>query len=214
MKPTRDEHDDVGEREDGPLEIAVVGDLTDSESDLTDRLLGVAPGEECTIYFDSPGGSPYCAMSLMSLIKLRRLRATGIVTGECSSATLWPFAACERRIVTPYSVLLFHPMRWQSEENVGLAEAAEWARHFGDLERQMDEMLAHLFGVDAKLMDEWINPGKYVTGREIAAAGIAELVEFQDLADLFPAGDDELRVAESTTGARQKSRRPAAKRAN
>jgi len=46
----------------GPLEIAIVGDLTDNEADLTERLLGVAPGGECTIYFDSPGGSPYCGM--------------------------------------------------------------------------------------------------------------------------------------------------------
>lgn len=206
-------HDD-GNEDDGPLELAVVGDLTDSEGELTDRLLGVAPGEACTIYFDSPGGSPYCAMSLMSLIKLRRLRATGIVTGECSSATLWPFAACERRVVTPYSVLLFHPMRWQSEENVGLAEAAEWARHFGDLETQMDELLAQMFGVDRQLMDGWINPGKYVTGREIAAAGIAELVEFNDLARLCPGEPDGPALADGAAGARQKSRRPAARRNN
>ncbi|HEX4415618.1 MAG TPA: ATP-dependent Clp protease proteolytic subunit [Lacipirellulaceae bacterium] len=162
---------------DGPIEIAIVGDLTDSEADLTDRLLGIEPGGECTIYFDSPGGSPYCAVSLMTLIKLRRLRATGIVTGECSSATLWPFAACQRRIVTPFSVMLFHPMRWQSEENVGLAEASEWARHFGQLEQDMDTLLAELFGVPAELMRKWIIPGKYVSGRELAEAGMAELVE-------------------------------------
>jgi ATP-dependent protease ClpP protease subunit len=148
---------------------------------LTDRLLGVEPGGECTIYFDSPGGSPYCAVSLMTLIKLRNLTATGIVTGECSSATLWPFAACQRRIVTPFSVMLFHPMRWQSEENVGLAEAAEWARHFGQLERDMDGLLADLFGVPASAMHDWINPGRYVSGRELAAAGMAELVEFDQL---------------------------------
>ncbi|TWT47278.1 ATP-dependent Clp protease proteolytic subunit [Botrimarina hoheduenensis] len=196
--------------EEGPLEIALVGDLTDSESELTDRLLGVAPGEQCTIYFDSPGGSPYCAMSLMSLIKLRRIRATGIVTGECSSATLWPFAACERRIVTPYSVLLFHPMRWQSEENVGLAEAAEWARHFGELERDMDVLLARMFGVDPQLMDQWINPGRYVSGTELAKAGIAELVQFDDLADLCPTPT----VVADSHAARQKSIRPAARRGN
>src|SRR3954453_20542658 len=156
----------------GPVEIGIVGDLTDSESDLTDRLLGIEPGGECTIYFDSPGGSPYCAVSLMTLIKLRNLNATGIVTGECSSATLWPFAACHRRIVTPFSVMLFHPMRWQSEENVGLAEGSEWKgeenvgwgeawgwpRHFGQLEQDMDTLLAELFGVPAELMRKWIIP--------------------------------------------------------
>jgi ATP-dependent protease ClpP protease subunit len=167
--------------DDGPIEIAIVGDLTDSEAELTDRLLSVQPGGEVTIYFDSPGGSPYCAVSLMTLIKLRNIRATGIVTGECSSATLWPFAACRRRIVTPFSVMLFHPMRWQSEENVGLAEAAEWARHFGQLERDMDTLLAHLFGVSVDVMHDWINPGRYVSGRELAAAGMAELMELDEL---------------------------------
>jgi ATP-dependent protease ClpP protease subunit len=173
----------MSERNDdeGPIEIAIVGDLTDSEAELTDRLLGIEPGGECTIYFDSPGGSPYCAVSLMTLIKLRRLNATGIVTGECSSATLWPFAACRRRIVTPFSVMLFHPMRWQSEENVGLAEAAEWARHFGQLERDMDVLLAKLFGVEPEVMHDWINPGRYVSGRDLAAAGMAELVELDQL---------------------------------
>jgi ATP-dependent protease ClpP protease subunit len=167
--------------DEGPVEIAIVGDLTDCEGELTDRLLGVEPGGDCTIYFDSPGGSPYCAVSLMTLIKLRNINATGIVTGECSSATLWPFAACHRRIVTPFSVMLFHPMRWQSEENVGLAEAAEWARHFGQLERDMDGLLADLFGVPATAMHSWINPGRYVSGRELAEAGMAELVEFDQL---------------------------------
>ena len=69
------------DREEGPLEIAIVGDLTDHEADLTDRLLGVEPGGTCTIYFDSPGGSPYCAMSLVTLMRLRGIRATGVVTG-------------------------------------------------------------------------------------------------------------------------------------
>ena len=144
------------EDHEGPIEIALVGDLTDNEADLTDRLLSVPPNGECTLFIDSPGGSPYCAIALTSLIRLRGIRATGVVTGECSSATLWPFAACSRRIVTPFSVLLFHPMKWQSEEHVGLQEAAEWARHFGTLEREMDRLLASLLGVDldiARSMD-------------------------------------------------------------
>ena len=172
------------EQDDRLPEIALVGDLTEHESELTDRLLDIEPGGECLIYFDSPGGSPYCAMSLMTLIKIRGLRATGIVTGECSSAALWPFAACQKRLVTPCSVLLFHPMRWQSEENVGLAEAAEWARHFGQLEKDMDALLADLFEAPRELMDKWISPGRYVGGPELALAGLAELIPFAKLGDM------------------------------
>ncbi|HEY1602521.1 MAG TPA: ATP-dependent Clp protease proteolytic subunit [Pirellulales bacterium] len=166
---------------DEPIEIAMVGDLTDSENELSSKLLDVQPGGQCTLFIDSPGGSPYSGLSLMSLILLRGIRATGIVTGECSSAALWPFAACRRRIVTPYSVLLFHPMKWQSEEHVGLAEAAEWARHFGQLETEMDQVLASLFNVPEDEMSRWIRPGKYISGRELAAAGMAELADLKVL---------------------------------
>jgi len=177
---------DAPEADSGPLEIAIVGDLTEHEGDLTDRLLGVAPGGECTLYFDSPGGSPYCAMSLVALLKIRDVRATAIVTGECSSAALWPFAACRRRLVTPYSVFLFHPMKWQSEEHIGIKEAAEWSRHFADLERDMDVLLAQLFGRGGDLIDRWIATHRYVTGKEMAEAGLAELIPLQPLPGLAP----------------------------
>ncbi len=172
-------HDDDGPEP--PVEIPFVGDLTDNEGELTERLLSVPPGGECTLFIDSPGGSPYCAVSLTTLMVLRGLKATAIVAGECSSAALWPFAACQRRVVTPYSVLLFHPMKWQSEEHVGLAEASEWARHFGDLEQDMDKLLAHLLGMPGDELEKWIRPGRYVKGAELAEAGIAELVDLDQI---------------------------------
>ncbi len=179
-------HDRQHDRDDqhhnkGPVEIALMGDLTESEADLCDKLLGVEPGGQCVLYFDSPGGSPYCAMALASLIVLRGIEATGIVAGECSSAALWPFAACRRRLVTRFSVSLFHTMRWQSEENVGLGEAAEWARHFGQLETDMDGLLASLFDTSPERITEWVKAGRYVTGTELAEAGMAELVELKRL---------------------------------
>src|SRR5687768_4239073 len=177
----------------GPLEIAIVGELTECEGAISDKLLEVLPGGECIMYIDSPGGSPYCAMGLMSLVLLRGLRATGIVTGECSSAALWPLAACTRRIVTPYSVLLFHPMKWQSEEHVGLAEAAEWARHFAQLETDMDGLLAELFGMDPAEMQKWMRPGRYVTGTEMAAAGLAELADLTTLRSFEESGAPAMR---------------------
>lgn len=175
-----------------PSELAFVGDLTDNETELTERLLAIPFGGECNLYIDSPGGSPYCAVSLMTIILMRDLHATGIVTGECSSAALWPFAACKRRLVTPYSVLLFHPMKWQSEEHVGITEAAEWARHFGRLEQEMDQLLASLFDVDLEKLNRWLNPGRYVTGREFAETGLAELVEFAALSRIHRRPDPAL----------------------
>jgi len=181
---------DRGDDERGPLEIALVGDLTDNEADLTDKLLGVPPGGECTIWFDSPGGNPYCAMALATIMKLRGVRATGIVGGECSSAALWPFATCVRRLVTPFSVFLFHPMKWQSEEHIGITEAAEWSRHFVEIEGEMDRMLCDLFGRSHDLIALWIKTHRYVSGREMVEAGLAEMVALETLPEFLPPAAD------------------------
>jgi ATP-dependent Clp protease protease subunit len=163
-----------------PYEIPMVGDLTENAAMMTEKLIEAPPGSECILYFDSPGGSPYTALSLMNLILWRELAATGVVTGECSSAALWPFAACRQRLVSPLSVLLFHPMKWQSEENIHVREASEWARHFGQLEKDMDELLAKMLGLSPQQMEEWNRPGRYISGREFAEAGLAELLSSED----------------------------------
>jgi hypothetical protein len=64
---------------------------------------------------------------------------------------------------------------------VGLSEAAEWARHFANLETEMDKLLAQMFGVTQAEMNKWIHPGRYVTGAELSAAGLAELVELKPI---------------------------------
>ncbi len=167
--------------EEGPREFSLIGDLNDSEAELTGQLLEVPEGGECTIYFNCPGGNPHSAISLMTLMLIRRLNATGIVLGECSSAALWPLAACRRRIVTPYSVLLFHPMKSESEENISLVEAAEWVRYFSKLEKEMDVLLADVFGIPFETLNQWMQPGRFVGGVEFAEAGLAELVQLRDL---------------------------------
>lgn len=163
------------------VEIAITGELTQNEQDICEKLLDVPPGGRCLLYFNSPGGSSYTGLALMSLLLFRGLHATGVVMGECSSAALWPFAACRRRLVTPHSVLLFHPIRWESAERVGLAEAAEWARHFGELEADMDRVLVELFGGPPERILGWIQAHRHVSGRELAEAGLAELVELSTL---------------------------------
>lgn len=172
----------------GPTEIGFVGDLTERAAELTDKLLSIPLGGECTFYFDSPGGNPYSALSILTIMQLRDLKVTGVVTGECSSAAIWPLAGCRRRFVTPYSVLLFHPMRWQSEEHVQLPEAAEWARHFRHLEGQMDQLLAETFQLKLETLEQWMRPGRYVTGPEFVAAGLAEMIDLAGLSKKPRAG--------------------------
>ena len=182
--PQRFDRDDAS----CPWEVAIAGDLTDKQNDLLDRLLDLPRGSRGTIYFDSCGGSAYVGISLAGIIRLRGLRACGVVLGECSSAALLPFAACTQRFVTAHSYLFFHPVRWSSEENVRIEEAAEWTRHFGVLEDEMDRLLAKLFDMPLETINAWTRPGRFLSGAEIVAAGLAHLV------DLF-SGDLRTQVA-------------------
>jgi ATP-dependent Clp protease, protease subunit len=163
-------------------ELVIHGDLTEKQTDLVGHMLEVPRRSRGIIFFDSCGGSAYVGLALASLIRLRGLKADGVVAGECSSAALMPFAACRRRFVTKHSTLLFHPIRWQSEENVRLEEASEWARHFQQLEGELDELLAKMFGCPLDVLTKWTRPGRFVSGQELADAGLARLI------DLF-AGD-------------------------
>lgn len=176
--------------DDGPWEIAIFGDLTDKQSDLMEKLLAVPRGSQGTIFFDSSGGSVYTGLALASLIRLRGLDADAVVAGECSSAAIMPLAACNRRWVTPHSTLLFHPVRWQSDEDLKFEEAEEWARHFRIMENDMDQLLCRMFGIPHEKLQGWTRPGKFVTGPELVEAGLAKMV------DLF-SGDVWTQIAKS-----------------
>ena len=182
-------------REAGLWEISICGDLTDKQPEQISRLTEFPRNSRGVVYFDSGGGSVYAGLALATVIRLRGLKAVGVVVGECSSAALLPFAACCQRYVTPHSTLLFHPMRWQSEEDVRFEEAVEWARHFKVMEEDIDRLLARMFGIDEDKLSEWTRPGRFLTGSEFVEAGLAQPL------DLF-AGDLWSQIAMSERKAR------------
>jgi ATP-dependent protease ClpP protease subunit len=165
------------QRKTAPAEIPVIGEVDSWEGDVVKSLLDVPPKGECVFYIDSAGGSVFGALAVTVLLRQRQIDATGIVLGECSSATLLLFAACRRRVVTPHSTLFFHKMRWQSDKRVDAGEASLWAKHFGEMEKDIDALQARLFGRGEEQVRGWINSSSYVSGRELVAVGLAEMLE-------------------------------------
>ena len=64
-------------------------------------------------------------------------------------------------------------MKWQSEDSVQLIEATEWTRHFTQLESKMDELLARFLGIEVEKLKDWSHPGRYISGKELVDAGLA-----------------------------------------
>ena len=56
-------------------------------------LLEIPQGGECVLYLDSAGGSVYGALAVLSVLRIRRLKTTAVVLGECSSSTTPPACA-------------------------------------------------------------------------------------------------------------------------
>lgn len=168
-----------------PWELLICDDLTDKQLELTEKLMEVPRRSSGVIWFNSCGGSVYAGLALASMIRLRGLNATAVVAGECSSAALMPFAACQRRYVTSHATMLFHPIRWTGDEDMRLEDAAEWARHFAALESDLDELLLRLFGreTDSEFrvtIHQWTRPGRFVVGQELADTGVANVVSLTD----------------------------------
>lgn len=160
-----------------PPDIPLIGDVDDWEEDVIKAILDIPWGGECVLYIDSGGGSVYGALAVTTLMRQRQLQCTGVVLGECSSATILVFAACAKRVVTPYSTFLFHRMRWQSDKRVSAQEASHWAKHFEEMEREIDILQEKLFGDAAEQVRGWIQGSQYATGVQLVAAGLATLLE-------------------------------------
>jgi ATP-dependent protease ClpP protease subunit len=158
-------------------DIPLIGDVDDWEEDVVKTILELPKAGECVFYIDSGGGSVYGALAVTTLIRQRSLRACAVVLGECSSASVLIFAACQKRVVTRYSTFLFHPMRWQSDKRVGVQEASHWAKHFEEMEREIDILQEKLLASAADQVRGWIKTSQYVTGEQMVAAGLAEMLE-------------------------------------
>ena len=116
-------------------------------------------------------------LAVLTLLRQRKLGASAVVMGECSSAALLLFAACRQRFVTRYSTLLFHRMRWQSEKRGQRSGGLHWAKHFEDMEKDIDELQVSCSAAAERAGREWTVEGQYVTGPQIVAAGLAEMLE-------------------------------------
>jgi ATP-dependent protease ClpP protease subunit len=162
--------------------VALVGEIFDeNEKDIVQALLEVDPGANVSLYIDSSGGNVYAAMAIANIILHRRLKATAIVVGECSSSAILVFAACPKRQVGRHSVFLFHRIKWRSEKDARSEEAAQWASHFQWLEQEVDELQAKWLGVPTSKMKTWIAEGRFVVGQELVDLGAADLVDFTSL---------------------------------
>lgn len=79
---------------------------------LASELVDLTEHDECTLHFDSPGGTVSDATALYHAIRECDAYTTAIVgpgNARCESAALLPFLACDKRIARRSARFLLHP---------------------------------------------------------------------------------------------------------
>lgn len=163
------------------MNLFLIGGVDDCERDLCEQILCTGEeyfrnDKECRLYINSSGGELSSALAIVAAMQLKRLTFHAIVLGDCHSGALLPFAACTRRWVKPWSTFLFHGLQAGMNDNSPPKEIMHWAEHLMRAGDGADALMAAMFGVDRGLIEEWSNPGRYVTAQELADAGLAEII--------------------------------------
>src|SRR5260370_125550 len=108
-----------------------------------------------------------------------RLSVRSSVFSHPISAPGPPISPTQPRIKRCRTVSIFFSPRgleWR-KKTVWVKVAGRGTRHFGVLEDEMDRLLANLFAVPLEKINAWTRPGRFLSGAEIVAAGLAQMVD-------------------------------------
>jgi len=156
------------------MEIVVAGDLTDKHNELLERLVEVpraAAGRSGSIR----AGERLCRHFSRGTHPSAGLANPGVVLGNVPQRPCSPSPRVPNGSSRPSHTFSFIGPLVERRERAD-REAAEWTRHFGVLEDEMDRLLARL--LDFPL--ETILPGRAragSSGTELVAAGLAKMVD-------------------------------------
>ena len=156
-------------------DILLTGEIDERANKIVHALLKIPEDDEFTIYINSPGGSLMGAISIASTIQYRRLKGTVVVTGECSSAALLPFAACQDRFISPCSLFLWHQTQHEPS-GMESTRLLPWAERAKSHDIATNTMLAEMLDIPRELISDWEKQSRYFSAKEMTKAGLAELI--------------------------------------
>lgn len=156
------------------VDAMLVGNVEDCEQDICNIILSLNEDSHLRLYINSVGGEVYSALSIAELMRLRDVRATAYVLGECHSAALIPFAACQTRFVSPSSSFLFHDMTVGADA-VSAKHIQRWSTHMHWINRQFLDTLSDMFCIPREQIDKWAGHERYLKSKDLVGAGIAAL---------------------------------------
>jgi ATP-dependent Clp protease protease subunit len=149
-----------------PIVVRLYGEVNNgSIAPVTDVIkaaqLGQAP---VLLLLDSPGGSVFAGLKLVSQIRTSKVPVVTLVTGMAASMAAIIHQAGHLRLMTKNSMLMFHPVAGGTQgilhEMVSLIEAIK------GVERDMDELVSRQTGIPLSILKPLIIENLYLNDRE------------------------------------------------
>jgi ATP-dependent protease ClpP protease subunit len=165
-------------RQSEPKTVTLLDEIEKCEKEVVDSLTALPDKKTVRFLINSGGGSVYASLAIATVMKLKQLHGEAIVLADCSSSALLIFATCQTRKIAPHASLLFHRLRWSSEDQARLSGAKSWAAEFTRVAGVYEDWLVSHLGLPRRTIKTWIREERYVLADELIELGVAEPLEF------------------------------------
>ena len=162
--------------------VILWGEITDdSGRDIMERLLYLewnAPGEEITLYLNSPGGSITAGMAIYDTMKLISSPLRVVVMGMAASmaATLLCAGAKEKRLVYPHSRVLIHQPLISGRKMGAAVDIHIQAQEMEKLREEMNRIYVETTGQSMDQIKRDTDRDFYLSAQEAIDYGLADAI--------------------------------------
>ena len=162
--------------------VILWGEITDdSGRDIMERLLYLewnAPGEEITLYLNSPGGSITAGMAIYDTMKLISSPLRVVVMGMAASmaATLLCAGAKGKRLVYPHSRVLIHQPLISGRMMGAAVDIHIQAQEMEKLREEMNRIYVETTGQSMDQIKRDTDRDFYLSAQEAIDYGLADAI--------------------------------------
>lgn len=175
------------------MQIKVIGELVNTvqpddgqqyavESELLQAIRDAPENEEIEVVIDSLGGSLSAGMSIYRALKNHPGKVIAKVEGYACSAASMIMCAADEVEVYANSIVMIHGVQL-IEQTVNASNIEELAKEINSVDDAVASIYIGRTGQSDETIRDWMNPGKWMSGKEAVALGFADLIRAENQAD-------------------------------
>ncbi len=145
------------------------------ESEVLKQIREAKAGEEIELTIDSVGGSLTAGINIYRALKSYQGSVVAKVEGCACSAASMIMCGADRIEVYPNSLVMIHGVQ-VSGQTVNASNVEKLAADIASIDQAIAEIYITRTGKDESVIRDWMNPEKWMSGKEAIALGFADVL--------------------------------------